>query len=222
MGQVGSAARWRSIAVSTAWISRSANPFGLKIEGKWWEGERWRVSQNRCQLCGQVGRETLAIQITHGHNPQADTTHKKTGRHRIGPVPPCLIPLKAQLFDLPIAGDLCRRCDWWGDLDLRPLHGRELIRSLACGNPLIVRLHKILLGALKGAALFSVLSPRALTDQDRWRSADPSQGFRCSSSGSLHAWGEAMDSPRPSTTQRGHRRRSQQCQLRVSYAYSFE
>ena len=54
------------------------------------------------------------------------------------------------LLDLPITGDLCCGSYWWGDLDLRPLHSRELIRSLACGNPLIVRLHKILLGALKG------------------------------------------------------------------------
>jgi len=54
------------------------------------------------------------------------------------------------LLDLPIAGDLRRRGHRRGDLDLRPLHSRELIRSLACGNPLIVRLHEILLGAFKG------------------------------------------------------------------------
>jgi hypothetical protein len=45
------------------------------------------------------------------------------------------------LLDLPIAGDLRGRCHWRGDLDLWPLHGRELIRSLACGNPRIVRLY---------------------------------------------------------------------------------
>ena len=42
------------------------------------------------------------------------------------------------------------------------------------------------------------------------------EGFRCSSSGSLRAWGGATDSQRPSTVQTGHRRRSQQCRLRVS------
>ena len=59
-----------------------------EVVGSGGKGNGRRASQNRCRLCGQVGRETLAIQITYGHNSQADTTHKKTGRHRIGPVPP--------------------------------------------------------------------------------------------------------------------------------------
>ena len=51
----------------------------------------------------------------------------------------------AQLIDLPVAADLCGGGDGRSDLDLWSLHGRELIRSLTCGDPLIVRLRKILL-----------------------------------------------------------------------------
>ena len=40
MDRGGSVVRWRSIAVSTWWISQSVNLCGLKIEGKWWKGER--------------------------------------------------------------------------------------------------------------------------------------------------------------------------------------
>ena len=53
--------------------------------------------------------------------------------------------LRTWLLDLPIACDLRGGSHRRGNLDLWPLHGRELIRALALGNPRIVCLYEILL-----------------------------------------------------------------------------
>ena len=76
MDQGGSVARCRSIEVSTAWISRSANPSGSRIEGYRWGKEMWGLTLESVLIMRASGprnsgdSDCVRSQSPRGRDPQ--------------------------------------------------------------------------------------------------------------------------------------------------------